>query len=149
MPWSRNSYERVHTIYNSAIPKIGDKKFKDIQLPEMEMLIRAEVLRRDLTKRQMNIISMVLTLSYYVGKERAIIPKMMDFEICGVSKIKARSELTKLVELNILEWNEKENTFQIKDPRGWKAKYNHGYNDERAKELFILNLKDSGVYSEE
>lgn len=148
MPYAKLSYERIHTVYSSAIPRIGELKFKNKELPETEMLIRAEVLRRDFTKRQLKIISFIHTLSYYIGKKRAIIPKMQDFEICGISKIKIRNELTQLKELNVLDWNEDEKTFQIKDPRGWKVKFHAGYNDERAKDLFILNLKDSGVYSE-
>jgi hypothetical protein len=149
LPWAKNSYDRIHTLYSSVIPKIGEVKFQNKEIPEVEMLIRAEVLRRDFTKRQMKIISMILTLSFYIGKKRAIIPKMQDWEICGINKIKARAELTQLVELNVIEWDEEKNIFSIIDPREWKVKFHSGYNDERAKDLFILNLKDSGVYSEE
>jgi hypothetical protein len=120
-------------------------KMNNPQAAEKELLIRCEIIRRDLTKRQMNIITLIFTFSHYLGKERAVIPKMRDFEICGVSKIKARSELTKLVELNVLDWNEEENSFAIKDTKEWKAKYNSGYNDDRAWELFVLNLRDAGV----
>lgn len=148
MPWARLGFERVTTIYKDAIIEIGKKKFKNQHIPHMEMMFRSEVLRRDFTKRQLKIISMIQTLSYYIGKEKAIIPKMQDWEIAGISKIKIRNELTQLVELKVIDWNEDENSFNLKDPREWKVKFHSGYNDDRAKELFILNLKDSGVYSE-
>ena len=149
MPWPIMGYERVTTVYNEIIRKIGKKKIENINLSHQEMLYRAEILRRDFTKRQLKIISMIQTLSYYIGKERAIIPKMMDWEIAGISKIKIRKELEQLRDLNVVCWNEEENSFGLKDPREWLVKYHSGYNNQRAQELFILNLKDSGVYSGE
>ena len=148
MPWTKLGYERLTAFYKETILKIGEKKRNNLHIPQQEMLYRAEVLRRDFTKRQLKIISMIQTLSYYIGKERAVIPKMQDWEIAGISRLKARSELAKLVEMNVIDWNEENNTFAIKDPREWKddVKYHSGYNNQRAQELFILNLKDSGVY---
>lgn len=126
--------------------QIGKIKMNNQQLPLQELLIRTEVLKHDFTKRQMNIISMIFQLSYYLGKSKAIIPKMMDFELCGISKIKVRSELQKLVEMKVVLWDEEENSFSINDPREWiGAKYHSGYNDNRAKDLFILNMKDMGI----
>jgi hypothetical protein len=145
MPWAKFGYERIRTVYSKAFLEIWKKKSENVFIPEREMLIRGEILKRDFTKRQMKIISMILTLSCYIGKEKAIIPKMQDFELAGISKIKIRNELTQLVGMNVIEWNEEENTFSIKDPREWKAKYHSGYNDPRAQELFILNLKDMGI----
>jgi hypothetical protein len=149
LPWSKIGYERIEAMYTDIILKIGKKKFENSHLPKQEILYRAEVLRRDFTKRQLKIISMIQSLSYYIGKERAIIPKMQDWEIAGISKIKIRSELTRLMELDVIDWNEEDNSFALKDAREWKVKFHSGYNNERARELFILNLKDSGVYSEE
>jgi hypothetical protein len=149
MNWSKVGYERLTTLYKDIILNIGKKKYDNLHIPRQEMLYRAEILRRDFTKRQLKIISMIQSLSYYIGKERAIIPKMQDFEIAGISKIKIRAELTQLVEMNVIDWNEEGNSFALTDPREWKVKFHSGYNNERARELFILNLKDSGVYSEE
>jgi hypothetical protein len=144
MPYARYAQERL-PYYMKAIKQIGGMKVNNPQTVEKELLIRCEIIRRDLTKRQMNILILIFTFSRYLGKERAVIPKMRDFEICGVSKIKIRSELTKLVELDVLDWNEEENSFCIRDPKEWKVKYNTSYNDDRAWELFILNLRDAGV----
>lgn len=149
MHWSEIGYDRLVTLYNDIILNIGKKKRDNLEIPRFEMLYRAEVLRRDFTKRQLKIISMIQSLSGYIGKERAIVPKMKDWEIAGISKIKARAELIKLVEMNVIDWNEEENSFAIKDPREWTGvNFHSGYNNERAREIFMLNLKDSGVYSE-
>jgi hypothetical protein len=145
MPYAKYFYKRLENFYSKALPLIGKKKFENRHIPNQEMFIRMEIIRRDFTKRQMNIIGMILSLSYYIGKEKAIIPKMRDWEIAGISKIKARSELTQLVELDVIEWDEEENVFALKDPRLWKVKYHSGYNDERATEIFQLNLKDAGI----
>jgi hypothetical protein len=143
MPYAKMCVEEVRNIYSKVLPKLGQKKFHNPDIPQKELMIRAEVLRRDFTKRQLNIVSMILSFSYYVGKEKAIIPKMQDWEIAGISKIKARHELTQLVEMNVIEWNEEENTFAFKDIRDWEVKYHSGYNHDRTLELFDLNAKDS------
>jgi hypothetical protein len=149
VPWARTTYERITTKYNEAIKRIGKKKAEDLNIPKQEMLLRIEVLRRDFTKRQLKIISMLLTLSYYVGKKQAIVPKMQDWEIAGISKIKARTELMQLKEMNVINCDEEQNLFSLKDPREWKVKFHSGYNDERADEILVLNMKDSGVYVDE
>lgn len=149
MPWVKYFRDRVMNLYPNALRKIGEHKFKNPDIPLKELMIRGEVLKRDFTKRQMNIISLIFSFSYYLGKERAVIPKMQDFELAGVSKVKIRNELLQLVEMDIIDWNEEDNTFAIKDIRGWKAKYHSGYNDERSTELFKLNLKDAGIIIEE
>jgi hypothetical protein len=143
MPWAKMAHDRMTNFYIKSLRKIGENKLKNPDIPLRESLIRGEVLKRDFTKRQQNIISMIFTLSYYLGKPSAIIPKMQDFEIAGINKVKARKELTQLVEMNVLEWDEKNHIFSIKDIREWKVKYHSGYNDERAKDIFELNLRDS------
>lgn len=143
MPWAKVGHEQVTTIYEGIFKKIGQKKFEDQSLPQRELLIRTEVLRRNLTKRQLKIISMILTLSYYLGKEHAIIPKMRDWEIAGISAIKIRNELIQLVVMDVITWDEEKNIFSLRDVREWKVKFHSGYNHERATELFELNVVDS------
>jgi hypothetical protein len=53
--------------------------------------------------------------------------------------------LQNLVEIDIISWEKETNEFGIKDPRFWKAKKNYGYKRERARELFLLNLKHAGI----
>jgi hypothetical protein len=148
LPWARSTYEKIITKYKDSIKRIGKKKFDDDRIPEQEMLLRVEVLRRDFTKRQLKIISMVLSLSYYLGKKSAIIPKMQDWELAGISKIKARNELRQLVEMKVLDWDEEKNVFSFRDPREWEVKYHSGYNHERAHDVIELNMRDSGVYDD-
>jgi hypothetical protein len=143
MPWATIGYEQITTDYADIFKKIGQKKFEDQSIPHRELMVRTEVLRRDITKRQLKIISMILTLSYYLGKEHAIIPKMRDFEIAGISKIKVRTELIQLVELDVINWDEEKSLFSFKDVREWKLKFNNGYNHDRATELFELNVIDA------
>lgn len=149
MPWARKLHDHMD-LFMKSLSKIGANKLENLDLPRREFLVRVEVLRRDFTKRQMNIVTMIFSFSLYLGKEKAIVPKMRDFEITGVSKDKIRGELTQLVEMNVLDWNKEENSFRLKDPREWNVKYHSGYNDSRAQEIFILNLKDAGIdpYSE-
>lgn len=143
MPWSEVAYERVTSLYSEVLKEVEKKKIENPYLGIQQLLIRGEMLKRDFTKRQMNIICTILTLSYLIGKEKAIVPKMQDWEIAGISKVKIRHELTQLVKMGVVDWNEDEHAFSVKDIREWKVKYHSGYNDIRANELFALNLKDS------
>lgn len=143
MPWARSTYERLVTLYPELLKTLKEKQSDAMMYADL--LIRAEILKRDFTKRQQKILGMIYTFSYAYGKEWALIPKMRDFEICGVSKIKIRKELDQLVEMDIIEWNEEAHLFRMKDPREWKAAYISSYNDNRSRELFILNLRHANV----
>jgi hypothetical protein len=143
MNWAGDTQGRFMKVYKGII----DEHYKSVSddITFRELLVRAEILKRDFTKRQKNIIWMIFTFSFPYGKYHAVIPKLKDFELCGVSKTKIKEELNRLVELNVLSWDEGLNKFEIKSPVEWEAPYHYGYNDPRSVELFILNLKDSGV----
>lgn len=146
MPWAKLTYERLQTVY----PKILDKLFamrSDRNLVAIEALIRAEILKRNFTKRQLTILSLIVTFSFQYGKESALIPKLKDFSIAGISATKVKDELTKLVEMKVITWERGKDTneFSINDPRIWTAPYHSTYNDVRSRELFLLNLKHAGV----
>lgn len=145
MPWAHNTYERIFTMYKPLLEEIQKGKYQDTDIIVRELLVRAEYIKRDFTKRQSKIISAIFTLSFSFGKEWALIPKMQDFELAGISKIKIRKEIDQLVDLGVIEWNQEEHLFKIKDPREWKAPYHSGYNDERSRELFALNLKHRNI----
>lgn len=148
MPWAKISSDEID-FFMDVLRRIGAKKIKNPETTKRELLIRGEVLRRNFTKRQMNILSFILSFSLYLGKEKAIIPKMRDFEIAGIGKDKIRQELIQLVELKVLNWNQEEKSFAILDPWEWRVKYHAGYNHERGIELFLLNLNDAGIELEE
>ena len=103
------------------------------------LAIRAEAIIRDFTKRQVNILELIHICSYV--KDFAILPKLQDFEICGISKTLIRKELEKLEELNVISWKRDENFFRIKEPNYWNAPYHSGYNNYRAGEIFELNMR--------
>jgi hypothetical protein len=146
MPWAKLSFERIQTIY----PKLLDELFEARRKPNliaMEVLIRAEILKRNFSKRQLTILSFIVTFSFQYGKESALIPKLKDFQIAGISPTKVKDELTKLVEMNVITWERGKDTneFSINDPRDWTVTYHSTYNDIRSRELFFLNLKHAGV----
>lgn len=145
MPWAHMTHERMVTVYSKLLEDVKNGKNKTMEFTIKEVLIRAEFLKRDFTKRQLKILSMIFTFSFQYGKDWALIPKMKDFELAGVSKIKIRNEINQLVELNVLEWNQEEGLFRIKDPREWNAPYHNGYSDDRSRELFFLNLKHAQI----
>jgi hypothetical protein len=124
------------------------ERLKDISPLEMSqytiktIAIRSEMIKRDLTKRQYNILATIFILSYM--KDYAIIPKLMDFELSGVSKTLIKKELDKLVEMSVITWDKCNNHFSINDPMVWDAPYHYGYSNQRAEELFQLNLNQIG-----
>jgi hypothetical protein len=132
------------TTYIGIIEKVQTAKQSDPNLLKKEILIRAEILKRDFTKRQMNIIGAIFLFSYAYGKEWALIPKMKDFELAGISSIKIRSEIDQLVDMGVVKWNQEENLFRITNPSEWTTKYHSGYSEIRSKELIALNLQHFG-----
>lgn len=104
--------------------------------------VRIEVFRRDLSKRQKAIVWMIHMFSMSMGKTKAIIPQLKDFENCGVAKTKIRSELEKLVELHVIDWKEETNTFIIHHPDTWNAPVNPMWNQVRFSEIYDVNTRD-------
>jgi hypothetical protein len=146
MPWAKMTYNRIQTIYAELFDKVFVKS-RNSELIAKDALIRAEILKRDFTKRQLTILTFIETFSFPYGKESAIIPKLKDFEVAGISATKVKDELTKLIDLNVITWERGKDTneFWINDPREWKANYHSTYNDIRSRELFFLNLRHAGV----
>lgn len=146
MPWSRLTYDETLRIYSELMSEVYGKNGKmDIDLIIKELVVRAEMFKYDFTKRQMTIIMFIITFSFNIGKEVAYIPKLNDFYIAGISPTKVKSELEKLVKMDVIHWDQKENTFQIKDTREWLVPLNIGYSDARAIELYFKNLDHVGV----
>ncbi|AYA77386.1 hypothetical protein DOE78_19090 [Bacillus sp. Y1] len=146
MNWAGLTHERIVTIYSDLFDEVViNRRNKDLAIKEV--MILAEVLKRDFSKRQLSILGLIMTFSYFYGKETALIPKLSDFELAGISKTKINVELSKLVELDIITWTRGRdaNEYMINDPRQWKAEYHKKYNDIRSRELFFLNLKHAGI----
>lgn len=146
MPWAKQTHERIQTMYKGLIEDRAIVN-KDIDLLIKEMLVRAEILKRDLTKRQLVVLSFIITFSYFYGKDSALIPKLKDFSLAGISPTKVKDELVKLEEMGVIKWKRGKGTneFSINDPREWTVPYHMNYDDRRSRELFLLNLKHAGA----
>lgn len=105
--------------------------------------IHRELIRRKFTQRQRVIIDFILTLSWGCGKPSAIIPMLKHFELCGIRKNHIRNELTSLVELNVMIWEESLNIFQInKHYDRWKVEYVDKFEPSKMNDLISLNLEN-------
>lgn len=146
MPWGNLTYDETVKIYSDLMSEVYGKNGKiDLDLIIKELLIRAEMFKYDFTKRQMTIIMFIITFSFNIGKEVAYIPRLNDFYIAGISPTKIKQELISLTKMNVIDWNQKEGVFRIRDSREWLVPLNIGYNDARAIDLYFKNLDHAGV----
>jgi hypothetical protein len=146
VPWRNLTYDDTVKIYSELMSEVYGKNGKmDLDLIIKELLVRAELFKYDFTKRQMTIIMFIITFSYNIGKDMAYIPRLNDFYIAGISPTKVKSELEKLVKMSVIDWDQKENIFQIKDTREWIVPLNVGYSDSKAIDLYFKNLDQAGV----
>lgn len=143
MPWKKLTYKEMVEIYKEIAYKAYNQR--DEESIVRELILRGEILEYDLTKRQLVIISFIFTFSFNFGKEWAYIPKLIDFELAGISKTKIKSELEKLEEMNVIEWKREEYLFRIKSNEEWNVPFNSGYNDKRVIELVFLNMEHAGL----
>jgi hypothetical protein len=146
MSWAKLTRKRIATVYRELFDKIIMKE-RNYELAVKEVMIRTEILKRDFSKRQLTILSVIMTFSYFYGKQSAWIPKLKDFAIAGVSPTKITDELTKLVGMGVITWDRGKdfNEFAINDPSEWTTPYHSTYDDVRSRELFFVNLKHAGI----
>ncbi|AHJ88643.1 DnaD-like helicase loader [Geobacillus phage GBK2] len=101
-----------------------------------------EILRRNFTKRQQNIVLFIWRLSYGCGKKECIIDKFNYFELAGLDKSDIKKELKYLKMCNVLQWDEQTMIFAInKDYDLWQINPNKNWDDDKFKKLIALNLK--------
>jgi hypothetical protein len=96
---------------------------------------------RNFTKRQTQIMALLLTLTIRQGGIRCYIPKLSYFEQCGISKTKIREELEKLEELNVILWDREQMIF-VMNPNTdeWKAPAFKTFDKVKYKSLIDINL---------
>jgi hypothetical protein len=145
LPWAKVGHERAKLVYEEFFKNTVLLARGDIDITVKEYLVSGEILKRDFTKRQLKILQMIIYFSYNFGKETALIPKISDISISGVPINKVYEEVNKLVETDVIHWDKDFNEFSFNDPRNWKIPYMGNYDDSRARELFLLNLKHTGV----
>lgn len=101
-----------------------------------------EVIRRDFSKRQKDILLFIWRLSYGCQRRSAYVPKMKDFELSGVPATQIKTELEYLERSRVLFWNREEKLFEInKDYEKWYVNLVKSWNDERFTELLAINIK--------
>lgn len=146
MPWAQYFRDHLETkVLEDLLDALVKHASSDSNFMVRDFYIRSEMLKRDFTKRQRAILTFIFAISYNIGQKTAVIPKMRDWEICGIQQAKAPGELKKLVNMNVITWDKETNEFGIADPRGWKVPINQGYNQDRARELLILNMRHAGI----
>ncbi|AFC32168.1 putative prophage replication protein O [Paenibacillus mucilaginosus 3016] len=104
-----------------------------------------EVIRRDFSKRQKDIIFFIWRLSYGCkGQKTAYIPKLVYFELCGIPTGNFHRELDRLEALGVLIRDREKKTFEInKNYDEWKVPLGGGWNEFKFDELLALNLDES------
>jgi hypothetical protein len=144
VPFAKNAYERTERIYKKLLKEAIMKIDGDYETRIKGILIRTEIQKRDFTKRQLNILSLIITFSYTYGKESAML-KPSDFSICGIPTKKITGELKQLIEMNVLHWDNDFSEFTIIEPRFWNAPFHDHFDEQRQIELFLLNLRHAGI----
>ncbi|MNW47208.1 Bacteriophage replication protein O [compost metagenome] len=101
-----------------------------------------ELIRRNFTKRQKDILLFIWRLSYGCNLKEAFIPKLKDFEICGIPATHIKKELLFLENAKVISWNKDEKLFAIKkDYDLWQISPVMGWDPERLDFLIHQNLK--------
>ncbi|MEC0170832.1 replication protein [Paenibacillus graminis] len=100
------------------------------------------------SKRQKDIILFIWRLSYGCRKKTAIIPKLKDFEMCGIGYQNIRKELDHLSSSKVIVWTKDTNVFSVnKDYKQWQITPVKGWSEERFKELISVNLVERRNYT--
>lgn len=100
-----------------------------------------EVIRRDFTKRQKDILFFIWRLSYGCQKRAAYIPQMKQFELCGVARTKVKDELLYLQKCRVLIWDQNNKLFEInKDYENWYISLVKTWDEQEFEELISMNL---------
>ncbi|MDB4868273.1 MAG: hypothetical protein JWR03_2606 [Cohnella sp.] len=101
-----------------------------------------EVIRRDFSKRQKDIILFIWRLSYGCKKKTAYVPMLKDFELCGVGYSNITKELKYLVEMRVISWDREPCIFSVnKDYERWQVSPVRGWDEERFKVLLHQNIE--------
>ena len=95
---------------------------------------------RDFTKRQSRIMAFLLSLTLRQGGIKCYVPKLSDFEQCGISRTKIRVELQKLIDLKVIVWDREEMIFYINpNTDEWRTPTVKMYKENKYKALVDAN----------
>lgn len=105
-----------------------------------------EILRRDFTKRQQNLILFIWRLSYGTGQKDCIIPNFNLFEIAGIYKTDIKKELNYLRDCSVLNWDEESMTFSVnKHHKEWQISPKKNWDNDKFNGLIHSNLERKKV----
>ncbi|MCM3128991.1 replication protein [Paenibacillus provencensis] len=98
-----------------------------------------EVIRRDFSKRQKDILLFIWRLSYGCNQPTAIIPMQKDFALCGVGAGHIGAELRQLEKTNVIHRMNNEYSFN-ENHEQWDISSNKGWDKSRYGDLVHINL---------
>jgi hypothetical protein len=100
-----------------------------------------EIIRRDFTKRQKDILQFILRISYGCGRKIAHVPFLKDFSLCGIGQTNIKNELIYLDQCEVIYWDREENNFGFnKNYNDWQVSPVREWNPDRFKEILHINL---------
>ncbi|UOE58041.1 replication protein [Cytobacillus oceanisediminis] len=104
---------------------------------------------KDFTKRQANIMAFLLSFTILTGKIKIHIPRLKDFEQCGVGPTKIKAELQKLEDLGVICWDKENMLFGITlDTSKWKTKNLPHFDEKRFRKLVEINMEEGASEAE-
>ncbi|WP_121615244.1 replication protein [Virgibacillus halodenitrificans] len=105
-----------------------------------------EVLRRDFSKRQQNLILFIWRLSYGTGQKDCFIERFNLLELAGMYKQDVKKELKFLRECAVLNWDEDSMIFSInKNYHLWQITPNKNWDSDKFNSLIHQNLSRKKV----
>ena len=109
-----------------------------------------EIIRRDFSKRQKDILLFILRLSYGCNKKTALIPKLKYFVLCGIGPTHIKKELTDLQKRNVIDWDRETMVFSFqKDYERWNLSSVRDWDKAQFNELLAVNLKPKNLPKQE
>lgn len=100
-----------------------------------------EIIRRDFSKRQKDILQFILRLSYGCNHKVAHVPLLRDFSLCGVTQNHITEELLYLKNCKVIDWSREDMFFSFnKNYEIWQVSPVKKWDDERFRELIHINL---------
>lgn len=103
-----------------------------------------QILRRGFTKRQNDILNLIIRLSYGCGRKVALIPMGKDFALCGVRENHVKDELNELIECRIIFRGTAKGEYLFnKNYSEWTVPVVTNWDDERFRKLIHLNLVEA------
>src|SRR5699024_412634 len=105
-----------------------------------------EILRRNFSKRQQNLVLFIWRLSYGTGQKDCEVNQFNLFELAGIYRSDIRKELNYLRECAVLNWTEKDMVFSInKNYKLWQITPNKNWDSEKFNSLIHLNINRKKV----